>query len=104
MTATKLPMEQLAQALDKLNQTTGGGWKLQQDKLCKGYKFADFQTAFGFMAMCALYCEKVNHHPEWSNVYNKVNVELTTHEAAGISEKDLALAQHMDTVYAALAG
>lgn len=102
MPTLKLTAEQLAQALNALNKTKGG-WSLQDDKLSKQYKFSDFQCAFGFMTICALYCEKVNHHPEWSNVYNRVIVQLTTHDAAGISEKDVALAQRMDDVFALLA-
>lgn len=102
MATLKLTTEQLSQALDTLSKT-GGGWTLQNEKLSKQYKFPDFQCAFGFMAMCALYCEKADHHPEWSNVYNRVNVQLTTHDAGGISPKDFALAQHMDEVFFLLA-
>lgn len=102
MPTLKLTAEQLAQALDTLNKTKGG-WSLQDDKLSKQYKFSDFQCAFGFMTICALYCEKVNHHPEWSNVYNRVNVQLTTHDAGGISDKDFALAQQMDDIFTMLA-
>lgn len=99
MATLKLTPEQFSQALDSLNKTKGG-WSLQNEKLSKQYKFPDFQCAFGFMTMCALYCEKADHHPEWSNVYNRVNVQLTTHDAGGISNKDFALAQHMDDVFA----
>lgn len=102
MPTLKLTAEQLAQALDTLNKTKGG-WSLQDDKLSKQYKFSDFQHAFGFMTICALYCEKVNHHPEWSNVYNRVNVQLTTHDAGCISDKDFALAQQMDDIFTMLA-
>jgi 4a-hydroxytetrahydrobiopterin dehydratase len=101
MPTQKLTPEQLAGALVALNQTVSG-WSLHNEKLTKEYKFTHFQHAFGFMTICALYCEKVNHHPEWSNVYNRVNVQLTTHDAGGISDKDLALAQQMDGVYASL--
>ncbi len=102
MPTLQLTAEQLAQALDTLNKTKGG-WSLQDDKLSKQYKFSDFQHAFGFMTICALYYEKVNQHPEWSNVYNRVTVQLTTHDAAGISDKDVALAQQMDDIFTMLA-
>lgn len=101
MSVQKLPPEQLAEALVSLNKTASG-WTLHNEKLIKEYKFINFQHAFGFMSICALYCEKVNHHPEWSNVYNRVAVQLTTHDAGGISDKDFALAQHMDGVFALL--
>ncbi len=72
------------------------GWSLQDGKLTREYHFANFVDAFGFMTRAAIIAEKSNHHPEWFNVYNKVIVQLTTHEAKGISEKDFALAANMD--------
>jgi len=71
-------------------------WSLKEEKLHREYKFKDFTQAFGFMAMVAIVAEKTNHHPEWFNVYNKVVVDLTTHEANGISERDFQLAVTMD--------
>lgn len=62
----------------------------------KSFVFDDFNQAFGFMACVALKAEQMNHHPEWFNVYNKVNVVLTTHDAGGVTEKDVALATFMD--------
>jgi len=73
-------------------------WSLQQKKLHREYKFKDFTQAFGFMSMVALVAEKTNHHPEWFNVYNKVVVDLTTHEVKGISERDFQLAITMDSL------
>ncbi len=61
------------------------GWTVANEKLHKEYKFADFIHAFGFMATSALAIEKMNHHPEWFNVYNRVTVDLTTHDAGGIT-------------------
>lgn len=68
------------------------GWSLRDGKLYREYKFADFVGAFGFMARAALTAERMNHHPEWSNVYNRVTVRLTTHDAGGITDRDLRLA------------
>jgi len=73
------------------------GWTLVGDKLHRELEFADFVTAFGFMTRVALVAERMNHHPEWSNVYNKVIVELTTHDAGGISDRDFELAQAIET-------
>ena len=72
------------------------GWTLNGDGIERTYRFADFVAAFGFMARVALLAEKADHHPEWSNVYNKVVVRLTTHDAGGISARDFALARAID--------
>jgi 4a-hydroxytetrahydrobiopterin dehydratase len=74
------------------------GWKVQKDKLHREYKFADFAHAFGFMATAAPTIEKNNHHPEWANVYNRVTVDLTTHDAGGITQKDLDLATLLEGI------
>ncbi len=75
------------------------GWKAlgdERDAIQKSYKFADFKTAFAFMSGAALKAEQMDHHPEWLNVYNKVEVTLTTHDADGVTQKDLELAGFMD--------
>ena len=72
------------------------GWAVVKGKLHKEYKFADFIHAFGFMTTAALAIEKMNHHPEWFNVYNRVTVDLTTHDAKGITSKDVDLAKILD--------
>jgi 4a-hydroxytetrahydrobiopterin dehydratase len=74
------------------------GWSLVEgrDAITKTFVFGDFNAAFGFMARCALVAEKMDHHPEWSNVYRRVTVTLTTHDAGGLTSKDVALAQAMD--------
>lgn len=74
------------------------GWTEVQgrDAIAKSYSFADFNAAFGFMARVALMAEKLDHHPEWSNVYNKVDVTLSTHDAGGVTEKDVTLAGFID--------
>ncbi|MGA3121866.1 MAG: 4a-hydroxytetrahydrobiopterin dehydratase [Polyangiaceae bacterium] len=74
------------------------GWVLRDGKLHRDYTFEDFSDAFGFMATCALIAQKQDHHPEWFNVFNRVVVDLTTHDAGGISALDLALATAMEKV------
>ena len=69
------------------------GWQIINGKLQKTFTFSAFITAFGFMASVALLAEAMNHHPEWSNVYNRVTIALTTHDVGGISQLDFALAQ-----------
>lgn len=73
-------------------------WSLQENKLLREFVFTDFVTAFGFMTQAALIAERSNHHPDWSNVYKKVLVNLTTHEVNGISRKDFKLAKEMDQI------
>jgi len=77
-------------------------WSLSADGLAitRTFRFADFSAAFGFMARVALHAEKVDHHPEWFNVYNRVDVTLTTHDAGGLSRRDVAMAKAMDTLFA----
>ncbi|WP_432672973.1 4a-hydroxytetrahydrobiopterin dehydratase [Flavobacterium sp. SM2513] len=73
-------------------------WKLESDVLVREYKFQDFIAAFGFMTKVALLAQQANHHPDWSNVYNKVKICLTTHDAGGITEKDVDLAQEIEAI------
>ena len=68
------------------------------DAITRSFKFKDFSEAFGFMARVALLAEKAGHHPEWSNVYNRVTITLTTHDAGGLSEKDISLAQQINAL------
>ena len=76
------------------------GWEMVEgrDAITKTYKFDSFVDAFGWMSRAALWAEKWNHHPEWSNVYNRVEVVLTTHDVDGISSLDAKLARKMDTL------
>lgn len=69
-----------------------------RDAIAKSYKFKDFNAAFGFMARVALHADKHDHHPEWFNVYNRVDVTLSTHDAGGVTAKDVALARFMDEI------
>jgi 4a-hydroxytetrahydrobiopterin dehydratase len=71
-----------------------------RDAIARTLQFKDFNTAFAFMTRAALLAEKMDHHPEWFNVYNKVDVTLSTHDAGGVTEKDIAMARAMDS-YAA---
>lgn len=72
-------------------------WDEQDDMLIKTFEFADFVQAFGFMTRVAIVAEKVNHHPTWSNTWNKVEIKLTTHDAGNkVTEKDRSLAQAID--------
>jgi 4a-hydroxytetrahydrobiopterin dehydratase len=73
-----------------------GSWSVEGGKLHREYRFLDFVQAFGFMSQVALLAERAAHHPEWFNVYNRVVVDLTTHEAGGITQKDLDLAREIE--------
>jgi 4a-hydroxytetrahydrobiopterin dehydratase len=84
----KLTDEALATILEGLP-----GWVLREEKLHRVLTFADFIEAFGFMTQVALVAERMNHHPEWCNVYKTVAISLTTHDAGGITHKDISLAQ-----------
>src|SRR5262245_37760390 len=91
--AQKLYGEPRSRALARLR-----GWSevKGRDAISKKFVFADFNEAFGFMARVALVAEKLDHHPEWSNVYKTVEVTLSTHDAGGLTERDVALAEAMD--------
>ena len=86
--------------------TTPANWTRedQRDAITREYVFKDFNRAFAFMTQVALAAEKADHHPEWSNVYNKVRVTLSTHDAGGVTQKDLDLARFADEAYARLQG
>jgi 4a-hydroxytetrahydrobiopterin dehydratase len=92
----KLEFNEVKSALDRMP-----GWATQpppeRAAIKKTYVFTDFHAAWGFMTACVPYINKADHHPEWFNVYNRVEVTLATHDCAGVSEKDLALARHMDS-------
>lgn len=71
------------------------GWELREGRLVRGFRFADFVAAFGFMARVALLAERMNHHPDWSNAYNRVEVALSTHDLGGLSTLDVELARQI---------
>ena len=85
--AIRLEPAELAQQLSQLP-----GWELHEEKLTRTFRFRDFADAFAFMAACALRIHAMDHHPEWSNVYSTVRVALTTHDAGGITARDVQLA------------
>ena len=97
MAYEKLSPSEITNRLSELD-----GWSLRDDgaAICKGFKFRNFSQAFGFMTECALVAERMNHHPDWSNVYSRVDVVLSTHDAAGITELDFKLARAMDRAFA----
>ncbi len=99
MTLTALNSEEIMEKLGALNEPLNSAWVIESEKLSKTFIFNNFIEAFGFMSKVALYAEKVNHHPEWFNVYKTVRVQLTTHEVGGISEKDFDLANTMENIY-----
>lgn len=74
-------------------------WTYQTDSICRTFEFNDFIDAFAFMTKVAILAEKMNHHPDWSNVYNKVEIHLNTHDAHGLTEKDFSLAQKIDNLF-----
>ena len=73
-------------------------WRYEGERLRRRFTFGDFPAAFAFMTRCAFAAEKMDHHPDWTNVYNKVDVVLWTHDAGGITKKDFALARAMEAV------
>ena len=91
---TKLTESEIRSALLELS-----GWTVLNGKLHREYKFADFIHAFGFMTSGAIAAEAMGHHPEWLNVYNRLTVDLTTHDAGGISAKDVELAGKLNALY-----
>ncbi len=93
MATQKLATPDVQAALGRLS-----GWGLANGKLHREYRFADFPHAFGFMATAAVMIEAMGHHPEWSNVYNRVTVDLVTHDAGGVTAKDLELAQKLEGI------
>jgi 4a-hydroxytetrahydrobiopterin dehydratase len=74
------------------------GWSVVNEKLHKEFQFDSFNQAFGFMTRAAMEIEKMNHHPEWFNVYNKITIELTTHDAGGITKNDVSLAKILNSL------
>lgn len=99
--ATKLGSDELQRELPAL-----APWRLDEAGLAlvREYRFRDFMQAFAFMTEMAIWSEKQDHHPEWFNVYNRVRVTLSTHDAGGVTSLDLAWARHADAAYARMQG
>ena len=93
MILTKLSDEQIQAELNDLN-----GWSVVNGKLHKEFEFSDFNEAFGFMTRASMHIEKMNHHPEWFNVYNKLIIDLMTHDVGGITENDINLAKILNSL------
>ncbi len=93
MSIEKMSIQQIEASLEKLSD-----WQIKDDKLHRELKFKNFVQAWGFMTQAAMLAEQMDHHPEWFNVYSKVIIDLTTHEAGGISVLDIELAQKMDQI------
>jgi len=91
-------MTKLLGADNALNELTGWSAVEGRDAIRKVYEFEDFNAAWGFMSRVAVKADKVDHHPEWFNVYNKVDVTLATHDAGGVTQKDVDLASFMDEI------
>ncbi len=101
MNASRLTVEEIGQVLLQLPQ-----WRLVEGReaLQREFRFADFNVAFAFMSRVALMAERLDHHPEWSNVYNRVHIILATHSLNGLSELDVRLARFCDQAAASSAG
>jgi len=99
MAVEKLTEGEINTALEQLPD-----WVLEAGKLHRALNFKNFVQAWGFMTQVAIVAEKMNHHPEWSNVYNRVVIDLTTHEAGGLTKRDVELAQKIDQIAARMAG
>ena len=90
--------QEAQQAFEVLQQQAQAPWQLQESSLHTQWTFKNFLQAMAFMNAVAEVAERMNHHPEWSNVYNRVNVRLTTHDAGGLTALDFELAQAMDSL------
>ncbi|MGI9310132.1 MAG: 4a-hydroxytetrahydrobiopterin dehydratase [bacterium] len=97
MPAEKLSAAAIEGALARLN-AAAAPWEVRGGELRKTFVFRDFIEAFGFMTQAALAAERMNHHPEWRNVYKTVEVALTTHESGGLTQLDFDLAERMETI------
>jgi len=94
-----LSIAAIERQLGKLNENLAEHpWAIDNEKLHKEFRFANFIEAFGFMTRLAIIAQEMNHHPEWSNVYNRVVIDLTTHEAGGISSLDFELAEKIEAL------
>ena len=83
-----------------MTSNTPAGWTSADKKIAKTYRFKSFNDAMRFMAEVAPFCDQTDHHPEWKNIYDRLWVELSTHDAGDVTDKDLKLAAHMDRIFA----
>jgi 4a-hydroxytetrahydrobiopterin dehydratase len=96
MARTKLNDQEIAAGLSKLP-----GWTIERGNLHRAFEFRDFSQAFAFMTRVALAAEKMDHHPDWSNVWNKVAIDLSTHSAGGLTQNDFDLATRITQIFGA---
>jgi 4a-hydroxytetrahydrobiopterin dehydratase len=89
----KLHTQEIEDALKDLS-----GWTLKDETIQKSFTFGDFKEAFSVMTHIAFECEKQNHHPDWENVYNSLNIQLSTHDAGGVTQKDIDLAKSIEEI------
>ena len=94
MAIAKLSEQEISAELGKLN-----GWSVVNGNLHRVFEFKDFSQAFGFMTRVAIAAEKMDHHPDWSNVWNKVTIDLSTHSAGGLTKNDFDLATKIQQIY-----
>jgi 4a-hydroxytetrahydrobiopterin dehydratase len=93
-------MEQLSEnQIKEILQKELPDWKYENKKIKRELQFKDFKQAFSFMTLCALKCEQMDHHPEWMNVYNKLQIELNTHSIGGVSTLDIEVAKFIENQY-----
>ena len=97
MSVEKMTSQQIQADLNELT-----GWELKDEKLHRELKFKNFVQAWGFMTQVAMLAEQADHHPEWSNVYSRVTIDLTTHEAGGIRQRDFDLAKKVNELLAGM--
>lgn len=90
----RLSSEKISEELKNLP-----GWTVKDEKLHRDFEFESFNQAFGFMTRAAMEIEKMNHHPEWFNVYNRISVDLMTHDAGGITDNDIQLAKILNSLF-----
>jgi len=90
----RLSPEKISEELKNLS-----GWSIKDEKLHRDFEFESFNQAFGFMTRAAMEIEKMNHHPEWFNVYNRLTVDLMTHDAGGITQNDVELAKILNSLF-----
>ncbi|MBO0323943.1 4a-hydroxytetrahydrobiopterin dehydratase [Muricauda sp. CAU 1633] len=89
----KLSSAQIEESLKNLS-----GWSLEDDMIVKSFKFKNFKEAFSMMTRIAFECEQQNHHPNWENVYNNLTIKLNTHDAGGVTQKDIDLAKTIESI------
>jgi len=94
-----MTLQEITENLTGLNEYLDNQWVYKDNKLYKEFTFDNFISAFGFMSKVALIAEKINHHPDWCNVYNRVFISLNTHDVSGISASDFKLARKIEDTY-----